>query len=283
MTTGYYALDNPNPNATKKGYPGFWGYLTMNQVPRAVTLHSTESFADLDGPDTGAENVANWFQTNDTFALYHTLVDYDSILKVVPAGLDGTVVHTAFHAAGYNSFTLGVSMALRADSWPTLPEHYKTQVLRNAAKETAALLVRHNLPPILRTKAEIDAGAKGVTGHGILDPGYRSDPGAQFPWPRFMQYVLEYMKLGGDLAPSTREDPDMWRCFEAPDGNLYLVRNGKRKLVLDVLKEKDIASLGLTSAQWREYLTNLHAAGVLRDGLWTKVTWDTLLSFPAEA
>ena len=64
MTTGYYLLSNPNPNAARFG--GFWGYPTMAQTPRVIGIHTTESFADLDGPDSGAENVANWFATNNT-------------------------------------------------------------------------------------------------------------------------------------------------------------------------------------------------------------------------
>lgn len=212
MTTGYYALDHTNPNAIAKGYTwGFWGYPTMNQTPRAVVAHTTESLADQDGPDEGAENVANWFQTNDTFALYHTLVDADSTVRVVPAGLDGTTVHTAFHAAGFNSFTVGVSMALRADSWPKLRRDYRARVLQRYAAETALLCARWALPIVLRSKAEIDAGAKGITGHGILDPGYRSDPGAAFPWDEALALITTAMASAPGAAtftPQRSEDGD---------------------------------------------------------------------------
>lgn len=200
MATGYYALDHPNPNAVRWGNPlGFWGYSTMNNEPQAIVLHTTEGIADLDGPDSGAENVANWFQTNDTFALYQTLVDSDSRVRMVPAGLDGTQPMTAFHAAGYNSRTLGCSMAMRADSWPFLPLEWQERTLNNAAAEVALWCLRWNIPVRKVTKAQVDAGERGITGHGILDPGYRSDPGTGFDWDGFIkrvQNILNGMPLG---------------------------------------------------------------------------------------
>ena len=60
MTTGYYLLDHPNPNAGRFG--GFWGYATMLQTPRVIVVHSTESFADFDGPDRRQLHVAGCSQ-----------------------------------------------------------------------------------------------------------------------------------------------------------------------------------------------------------------------------
>lgn len=220
MATGYYALDNPNPNALAKGYAGFWGYPTMGYTPQAIVMHTTEGLADLNGPDTGAENVANWFQTNDTFALYHTLVDSDSTVRMVPAGLNGTTPHTAFHAAGYNSRTLGCSMALRADSWPGLPASWKNIVLDRAAAEVALWCKRWNIPVRKITKEQVDAGEKGISGHGILDPGYRSDPGAAFDWNDFLARVASI--LGGTVLPST---PDVLAPASSTATNAVLEDN----------------------------------------------------------
>ena len=38
-----------------------------------------------------------------------------------------------------------------------------------------------------------------VVSHAVLDPERRSDPGAQFPWPRFRQLVLDGQ---GDIPQS---------------------------------------------------------------------------------
>lgn len=190
MATGYYGLDNPNPRAGWRGDGYYWGYSSMNNDPTAIVVHTTESLADLDGPDEGAENVARWFTTNDVPASYHWLCDSDSEIDFLPCGLDHFAVHTAFHTAGYNSRMIGLSMAMRADSWPRLPEGWKRAVLTRMARRAAALCVRWGIPARKITKAEADAGVKGITGHGILDPGYRYDPGDLFPWDQFIMMVL---------------------------------------------------------------------------------------------
>lgn len=202
--TDYYLLANPNPNAGDRGDGSYWGWPTMTATPTAIVVHTTESLADLDGPDSGAENVANWFATNNTPASYHTLVDSDSTVRCLPAGLDGTVAHTAFHSAGYNSRTLGVSFAMRADSWPIIPEPWATMILMRAADEVALWCARWGIPAVARTKTEVDNGATGVTGHGILDPGYRSDPGGAFPWPRFISMVQQ--RLTGGTPQEDNDD-----------------------------------------------------------------------------
>lgn len=230
----YFALEHPNPNAVAQGYAGFWGYTSMNHTPRAVVIHTTESLADQDGPDNGAENVANWFQTNDTYALYHTLVDGDSTVRVVPAGLDGTQPHTAFHAAGYNSFTLGCSMAIQAAAWPTLPTDYRNRLLHRAAAEVGLWCQRWKIPVHPRTKAEIDGGVSGISGHGILDPGFRSDPGAGFPWAEFVirvRAVVDQTPLPIPGQPSTDDEEYEMHVVRDVRNNLWLVNGDRYKLM----------------------------------------------------
>ena len=70
---------------------------------------------------------------------------------------------------------------------------------------------------MLRTKAEIDAGLHGITGHGILDPGGRSDPGAGFPWGRFISMVCD--RVNG--LPTPTEDDDVARLIQTPDGTVW--------------------------------------------------------------
>lgn len=227
MTTGYVLLDHPNPNAARFG--GFWGYPTMSQTPRVIVVHSTESFADLNGPDSGAENVAGWFATNNTVASYHTLVDSDSTVRCLPAGLDGTTPHTAFHAAGCNSFALGLSMAVQAHTWPDLPALWVVRVLDRAAAEAAQWCARWDIPPVLITRTEAANGAKGILGHGMWDPGSRSDPGAGFAWADFLNRVR-----GGRVSPPQPAggDDDMLTLVESDNGTIWVVGGGvKRPLV----------------------------------------------------
>lgn len=273
MVAGYYALDHPNPNAVRKGYPGFWGYPTMLYTPSAVVIHTTESLTDLGSPDHGAEDVANWFQTNDTFALYHTLVDSDSTVRVVPAGLDGTTPHTAFHCAGYNSWTLGLSMATQAAAWPSLPPSWVNATLERASTEAALWAVRWDIPVVARSKAEIDAGARGFTGHGWVDPGSRTDPGPAFPWDDFLARVRS--KIVSTAVPTSMED-DMISAIRTPDGSVYLVVPGRPRVSLAALFAPGTAWGTMEAA-----LADLAKAGVLRkapDGrLVGDVGWDANL------
>ena len=229
MTTGYYLLSNPNPNAARFG--GFWGYPTMAQTPRVIGIHTTESFADLDGPDSGAENVANWFATNNTVASYHTLVDSDSTVRCLPAGLDGTVPHTAFHAAGANSWSLGLSFAMQAFNWPTLPAPWVAKILDRGAAEAALWCARWDIPPVLITREQAANGWKGFIGHGMWDPGSRSDPGAGFAWSDFLGRIQRGPSRVNPPQP-TEGDDDMLTLVESDNGTIWVVGGGvKRPLV----------------------------------------------------
>ena len=231
MSTGYYLLDHPNPNAPERGDGEYWGYPTMNQTPRVIVVHSTESLADLNGPDSGAENVANWFATNNVTASYHTVTDSDSTVPCLPAGLDGTTPHTAFHAAGANSFSLGLSMAVQAHTWPALPADWVARVLDRAAAEAALWCSRWDIPPVLITMEQAANGWKGIIGHGMWDPGSRSDPGAGFPWTDFLGRV---QRGPGRVNPPqpTEGDDDVLTLVESDNGTIWVVGGGvKRPLV----------------------------------------------------
>lgn len=209
MSTGYWLLDRPNPAAPERGDGRYWGYSTMNYEPSVIVLHTTESLADLDGPDSGAENVATWFATNNVAASYHTLVDSDSTVRCLPAGLDGTVAHTAFHAAGVNSWTLGLSFAMNASAWPTVPNWWYSQALNRAVNEAAAWCARWNIPPVRTTLAAAQGGARGFLAHADVHPNDRSDPGAGFPWPTFLRLVGAQLELdGATVTPPTSGEED---------------------------------------------------------------------------
>lgn len=200
--TGYYLLDHPNPACPDRGDGKYWGYAEMQGQPFLIAVHTTESFADELGEDMGAENVAAYFSRSTTAASYHTIVDSDSTVRCLPAGLDGTTVHTAFHCYGRNTGTLGISFAMRAAEWPTVSPAWATAALERAADEVALWCRRWDIPARKVTRAEADAGVSGITGHGILQPEDRTDPGASttfepslFPWDRFLGMVNE--RLGG--------------------------------------------------------------------------------------
>lgn len=225
MTTGYALLDTRNPNAARFG--GYWGYPTMSEKPRVICVHTTESLADVDGPDSGAENVAGWFTRNNVVASYHTVVDSDSTVRCLPAGLDGTVPHTAFHAAGCNSFALGLSIAVQAHTWQTLPGPWVAAVLQRAAAEAALWSARWGIPPVLLTREQAANRWSGFIGHGMWDPGSRSDPGAGFDWTGFLNRVHNPQRV-----TTIEGDDDMLTLVESDNGTIWVVGGGtKRPLV----------------------------------------------------
>jgi hypothetical protein len=207
VSTGYWLLDRPNPNCPQRGDGQFWGYRTMLHEPSVIVVHTTESLADLDGPDSGAENVATWFATSTTAASYHTLIDSDSTVRCLPAGLDGTVAHTAFHAAEVNSWTLGLSFAMRADSWPTMPDWWYSRALNRAVNEAALWCARWDIPPVRTTLAAAQGGARGFLAHADVHPADRSDPGAGFPWDIFLRLVGAQLELDSATVTPTPQPP----------------------------------------------------------------------------
>jgi len=223
--TGYYLLDHPNPNCPDRGDGKYWGYAEMQGQPFLIAVHTTESFADELGEDMGAENVAAYFSRSTTAASYHTIVDSDSTVRCLPAGLDGTTVHTAFHCYGRNTGTLGISFAMRASEWPTVSPAWATAALERAADEVALWCRRWDIPARRVSRAEADAGVSGITGHGILQPEDRTDPGASttfepslFPWDRFLGMVNE--RLNGEKPKAEGEEYMLQHFLRVTEGEL---------------------------------------------------------------
>lgn len=184
-STGFYLLDNQNPNApVRADGRRFWGYSTRQKAVQVGVLHTAENLPDLVLPDKGAENVANYGATTTRPASWHDLVDSDSIIRCLPRS------YTAFHVQGYNSISVGLEIATRAAMWSAVPKHWKLAALQNAAIVGREWHVEFGLPLRRLTKAEVDRGLKGFTDHARLDPKRRSDPGFDAAmWDLFFEFV----------------------------------------------------------------------------------------------
>lgn len=158
-----------------------------------VVVHTAESAPDTTGPDTGAENVANFIRTRTTYGSYHDLADSDSIVHLVPydaeAYGDGT---------GSNPHAYHVSAATQAAKWPSLSRGWREATVRNMARAAARyarwLKAEHGItiPARCITRAESEKKTPGFISHGERDPGRRSDPGKDFPWQLFLsEYARE--------------------------------------------------------------------------------------------
>ncbi|MCP3990523.1 MAG: hypothetical protein GY724_15705 [Actinomycetia bacterium] len=216
MPSGIYLEDHP---------PARTQFRTTRRaaVTGAIVVHTAENTTDTSLPDGGAEGVARFISIRtDAAGSYHTVVDSDSVVDV------GRYEWEMFHeGTGGNRWSLGLAFACEAAEWPNLPETWVGPALRNAALEAATMAawvkstVGVTVPAKRITATQYRNGEPGFIGHGDLDPGRRSDPGAEFPWNRFLdQYVLY---AGGDLPMAD------W-CVP---GNRKAVIEGSQQLLAD--------------------------------------------------
>jgi len=181
---------------------------------------------DILGPDTGAENVANFIRTRTTAGSYHDVVDSDSAVQLMPyeyqAFQDGT---------GSNPWALSISWAVRTTDWSRMSSSRRAAHLRQGALAFArqqAWLKSKGYPlTLLRriTKAESDRGYSGFIPHADRDPGRRTDPGVNFPWGEFFAACAAAVN---PTPISALEDQDMYQLLETVDtGRLYAYAPGQ--------------------------------------------------------
>lgn len=194
MATGYYLIDHPNPHAKPDRDGRYHGYATRRSAVRCIVIHTAENTPDTVAADGGAEAVARYQARVERPSSYHDLVDSDSHVQMLPWD------HTAFHASNANAWSIGLSMATKAHLWPSMPPRWTEATLNNLATVAAAAVrwAKANygitIPTMTISKHAAYNGTAGFIAHGTLDPGRRTDPGATFPWGRFLSKTSK--KLG---------------------------------------------------------------------------------------
>ncbi len=193
----FYLYDNENRNAPKRTNGlRFWGYPSRSGGvhPDIIVIHTAENIPDVVPPDTGAEAIAAYFDSNQRPASAHTVLDTDSVIRLLP---DEAV---AFHVRGYNTRGWGLEIATQAHRWNQVPPAYARQLLVAAARESARVADKFGIPVAFRTRAQIDSGMPGFTGHTDLDPARRSDPGfTRQQWDEFLDLVRFYQNGDSDM------------------------------------------------------------------------------------
>lgn len=157
-------------------------------VRPVIVVHTAETGGTAGPPDGRAEGTANFIRTRSEFGSYHLVGDTDSIIQLV------RFENTAYHdGTGSNDWSVGISLAMRADDWPGLDSVTRTRLVNTAAQMAgmaAEWMQTQGVgkpAPVRLSKIESDAnGASGFIAHGDRDPGRRTDPGASFPWTEFL-------------------------------------------------------------------------------------------------
>lgn len=151
-----------------------------NEGPHPAGLH----------PDRTAENLAAWMENNGVS--YHKVVDDDSVVDVLPDSVASWSVRSGNNRSLNICFT-GYAAWTRAD-WLA-----HDSMLRLGAQVVQDWCVRHVIPLRKLTPAQVGADWSGICGHvdwtlGKHD-GTHTDPGSNFPYDLFLDYVF-----GGDMS-----------------------------------------------------------------------------------
>lgn len=197
-----YLLSHPNPNAPERDNGvRYWGEPDRGgHRPRLVVIHTSQSAFDTVGTDTGAEGVAGFLSRVTRPASYHGVSDSDSAVELLPDE------HVAFGTrGGFNPVSLHECFAGDAYRWDELDADQVEARLRMAAARVRRHCNRWSIPVRRLTRSEVLDGAAGICGHADTDPDRRSDPGAEFPWDRFLQLVDD-----DTATPAPKPKPTNW-------------------------------------------------------------------------
>lgn len=185
MATGFYLLDHPQA-VQQWGYPRRAG----GKLSGTCIVHTAENVTDLVGADAGAEDVASFMCRRFDYGAYHTLVDSDSIMELVP------YEYECWQDSETNNWAVGISAALQAHRWLEVPTARRLRIYRNLAWAAADFVIymrdaKKITVPLKRISgAQARARVPGFCAHG--DSGIaRSDPGRNFNWTLFFQYTAE--------------------------------------------------------------------------------------------
>jgi N-acetyl-anhydromuramyl-L-alanine amidase AmpD len=149
---------------------------------RVIVIHTAET---LEAGDS-AENLARYGQNPDYPSSWHICVDSNSIVQCVPDSF------VAWAAPGVNHDGIQIEICGKAaQSAAGWRDFFSLAALALAADATAQYCLKYDLPPVKLTDAQLGAGAKGIIGHEQATRVYpapnrtHTDPGPNFPWPRF--------------------------------------------------------------------------------------------------
>lgn len=180
MTTGYILQDHPNPTTAQGTYPrrGVRGKLTGTAI-----LHTSEG-----NWRNGVAALTRLVQTRADHGCYHVAVDWEDLARYYHWEWE------TWQDTETNNWAVGIAAACKTTDWATMPAEIREGYYRNlgiaAADFVKYMAKTYNITvPLARISgAQARAGVPGFCAHG--DSGvHRSDPGADFDWPKFFKYT----------------------------------------------------------------------------------------------
>ena len=151
---------------------------------RRIVIHTAEITETRDA----AESIASFFSNPTTSVSAHACIDNDSIVECVR---DEDI---AFHALGDNNATLGYELSgFAGQTKAQWEDDYSDKVVERAARYCAEKAKKYGITTRWLTAGQERNRESGFVTHAIVSQvfgeGIRSDPGANFPYDRFMERV----------------------------------------------------------------------------------------------
>jgi hypothetical protein len=165
-------------------------------VSGVIVMHTAESALDQIGADEGAENVARFIEQRTDPGSYHTLVDTDSRVRLVPFTAEAYGDRT-----GSNPHAVHISFACKAAGWARMTPWRRAKMIEKgaAAAVQAAKWIEQTegvtVPARRITRAQSELREPGFIPHGDRDPERRTDPGKDFPWDAFLRAYERRMAI----------------------------------------------------------------------------------------
>lgn len=152
-----------------------------------ISVHTAEGA-------TTAAGLVNYLDQPGVEASYHVIVDDTTTIQYLPDDVAAWAMLSGNHRSVQVCFT-GFA------KWPRSEWLAHDGMLRRGAAVVQTWAVKHNIPPVKLTPAQVGADRSGVCGHwdwtiGKND-GTHTDPGPNFPWDVFMAYA----NPGGNHPP----------------------------------------------------------------------------------
>lgn len=200
------------------------------QEPLGACQHIATGAEDTIGPDSSAAAVTGWgMNPANLVASWSHTVDRDSFEPFLPdtvrAWAQGDDSDSPY--VDFNEALVGQEMGVDLTDWRSKPMWYIDEILRMSAAAWAIWFVRYDWP----LTVTLDRGrlvellrrgeSPGMTGHYVISPSQRSDPGRvrlpdytyldTFPWDKQMQLIQEEKTIrltthGATPAPPPKED-----------------------------------------------------------------------------